>query len=71
MKGNTITRQKIFVNKWKTSFIKFIGIRGLPDDTLELLLNDPNDFMQYSNEQVRNKIRNHNDNTIEINSKKK
>ena len=36
MKEQTPTRQKEFVNKWKTSFRKFIGIRGMPEDTLKL-----------------------------------
>ncbi len=38
MKDYTMTRQKEFIKKWKTSFKKFIGIRGMPEDSLELLL---------------------------------
>ena len=43
---------------------------GMPEDTIELLLHDPNNFLQYSNEKVRKKILNHNNNTIELNFKK-
>ena len=42
----------------------------MSEDMLDLLLNYPNEFIQYSNEQVRNKMRNHNNNTIEFNLKK-
>ncbi len=33
-----MTRQKEFYKKWKKSFRKFLGIKGMPDDSLELLL---------------------------------
>jgi len=38
MKDQTMTRQKEFIKKWKTSLRKFIGIRGMAEDSLELLL---------------------------------
>ncbi len=64
-----MTRQKEFIIKWKKSFRKFIGIRGMPEDSVELLLYDL--FMKDSSDQVRRKIKIHNNNNIELIIKKK
>jgi hypothetical protein len=40
-----MTRQKEFIQKWKTSFKKFIGIRRMLEHSIDLILEDPKLFI--------------------------